>query len=286
MVGETSQTIAKLQAGLSVIIASTRMRFLTMSRSPWLIFVDVITPIVFALIPILIGRATSGSDIETAFASNTGTDNYISYMLIGSCIFSVVYFAFWHVAYWLRGEMETGTLEALYLSPTHRIWIAGGTAFYSLIRGLVSAAIAFIIGSYLFGTNPFQGNISLALLFITVGAIPLYGMTLIFGAVVLRVKEASALVNLMQWLVSFLMGVFFPLALLPAFLRNIALLFPPTWMTNGARASLLGIGYFLKEWYFDLSVLWGFVFLAPLIGYRVFRSTEDKILRNEGVGTF
>ena len=114
----------------------------------------------------------------------------------------------------------------------------------------------------------FQGNISLALLFITVGAIPLYGITLIFAAVVLRVKEASALVNLMQWLISFLMGVFFPLALLPAFLRNIALLFPPTWMTNGARASLLGVGYFLKEWYFDLSVLWGFVFLAPLIGYN------------------
>ena len=262
------------------------MRFLTLSRYPGQILIDIITPIVFALIPILIGRATSGGDAETIFAGNTGTDDYISYMLIGSCIFSLVFFAFWQVAYWLRVEMETGTIEALYLSPTHRFWVAGGTALYSLIRGLVAVTIAYFFGSILFGANPLQGNIVLALIFILVGAVPLYGLTLIFGAVVLRVKQANALVNLMQWVVSFLMGVFFPIAMLPAFLRIVALLFPPTWMTNGARAAILDVGYFFQEWYIDLAILWGFVIFTPLFGYWIFRSVENNIRRNEGVGTF
>lgn len=286
MASEVSKLTKGLQSGLSVILASNKMRFLALSRYPGQILIDIITPIVFALIPILIGRATSGNNADTIFSRNTGTENYISYMLIGSCVFSVVFFAFWQVAYWLRSEMETGTIEALYLSPTHRIWVAGGTALYSLIRSISAAVIAYIFGSFLFGVNPFHGNLVLALIFIVIGAIPLYGMTLIFGAVVLRVKEANSLVNLMQWVVSFLMGVFFPISMLPAFLRGMALLFPPTWMTNGARAAILGVGYFLNKWYLDLAVLWGFIIFAPLFGYWVFRSVENDIRRKEGVGTF
>jgi len=275
-----------LQAGFSVILASGKTRLLTLSRYPGELLIDIVTPIAFALIPILIGRGSADSGAETNFAINTGTENYVSYMLIGSCIFSIVFFAFWNVAYWLRSEMETGTIEALYLSPTHRIWVAGGISLYSLVRGILMAIIAYILGSILFGVNPFRGDILLALVFIIIGIVPLYGMTLVFGAIVLRIKQANTLINLMLWVVSFFMGVFFPIAMLPASLRVVALLFPPTWMTNGARASMLGIGYFFNEWYFDLAVLWGFTLLAPLFGYWVFRSVENKIRSNEGVGTY
>lgn len=286
MVNQTNSQSMNVRSGLSVIFASSKMRLLTLSRYPGQLLVDIITPVVFALMPILIGRASAGDQASTVFAGNTGTSNYVSYMLIGACIFSIVFFAFWNVAYWLRAEMETGTIEALYLSPTNRIWVAGGIALYSLIRGILAAAIAYFLGSILFGVNPLQGNLTLALIFILVGAIPLYGLTLVFGALVLRLKQANTLVNLMQWIVSFLMGIFFPIAVLPTFLRFTAMLFPPTWMTNGARASILGIGYFFNEWYLDLAILWGFVIFTPLFGYWVFRSVEDGIRRNEGVGTF
>jgi len=205
-----------LRPGLSVILASSKIRLVTLSRYPGQLLVDIVTLIVFALIPILIGRATGGIEAGAIFASNTGTENNISYMLIGSCMFSLVFFAFWHVAFWLRSEMETGTIEALYLRPTQRIWVAGGTALYSLIRGIVAVVIAYVLGSFLYGINPFQGQLALALVFILIGAVPLYSMTLIFGALVLRVKQANSLVNLMQWIVSFLMGVFFPITVLPA----------------------------------------------------------------------
>ena len=48
-------------------------------------------------------------------------------------------------------------------------------------------------------------------------------LTLLFGALVLKVKEANALINLMQWAVSFLMGIFFPVAVMPPLLRAVAL---------------------------------------------------------------
>jgi ABC-type polysaccharide/polyol phosphate export permease len=111
-------------------------------------------------------------------------------------------------------------------------------------------------------------------------------MTLLFGAVIMKVREANSLVNLMQWAVSLLMGIFFPIVVFPPLMRALALAFPPTWMVNGVRSALLGAGYFFDVWYLDFAVLWGFMLIAPLLGYSVFRRVERGIKRNEGVGQY
>jgi len=270
----------------SIVLASARMRFLTITRYPGQLVLDTFIPIVFAAMPILLGRASGTDNAAIAFQRNTGTANYVAYLLIGSSVFTIVSFAFWHIAYWLRWEQESGTLEALYLAPVHRIWIAAGTALYSCGRALFAALTAYFLGALILRFNPLQGELGIALLFILVGFIPLYGLTLLSGAVVLKVKEANALVNLMQWAVSFLMGVFFPITVFPPLLKAVALLFPPTWMTNGVRSALLGIGFFLGKWYLDLAVLWGFLLLTPFLGYWVFQQVENNVRRNEGVGQF
>jgi ABC-2 type transport system permease protein len=275
-----------LRSNLSVLLASTWMRMMTISRYPGQLILDIVIPIVFASMPILLGRATAGPQAAINFERNTGTANYVAYMLIGASAFSIVSYAFWHIANWLRWEQETGTLEALYLSPTHRIWVAAGTALYSCLRGLFSAVVAYLLGSIILGVNPFQGDIALAFVFILVGLLPLYSLTLLFGAVVLKVKESNALINLMQWGVSFLMGVFFPVTVFPTAIKVVALLFPPTWMTNGVRSALLGVGYFFGTWYKDLAVLWAFLLVAPFLGYWLFTRTEISIRKNEGMGQF
>ncbi len=271
---------------LSAALAEAQLRLINISRYPGQWALEVIVPIVLAAMPMLLGRATSGGDAAANFAANTGTTNYVAYLLIGSNVFSLVSAALWHVAYWLRFEQETGTLEAIYLTPTSAITLASGVALYSVLRGLSSSFVAYIIGCLVFQVNPFQGDLLLALAFIAFGLIPLYGMALIFAAIVLKVKEANAIVSLMQWVVSFLMGMFFPVKALPAALQVLSLLFPPTWMTNGVRSALLGVGYFFGEWYLDLAVLWAFMLFAPLFGFWVFNRTERGIQRNEGVGQF
>nr|MBI2905413.1 ABC transporter permease [Chloroflexota bacterium] len=113
-----------------------------------------------------------------------------------------------------------------------------------------------------------------------------YAVALLFGALVLKVKESNALIGLMQWVVSFLMGIFFPVAVLPPVVRWVALAFPPTWMTNGARSALLGVGFFFDKWYWDMGVLWAFLLLTPLFSFWVFNRVENGVKRNEGMGQF
>ncbi len=279
-----SQTFRR--ENFSAMLASTKARLLIISRYQGSMVLDMIVPVVLAAMPILLGRATAGDQAAEIFAANTGTENYVAYLLIGSSVFTIVSMAFWHIANWLRWEMETGTIESIYLTPTHRIWVAGGTALYSMTRSTITALIAYFVGALVLGVQPIQGELLLALVFILIGLLPLYGMTLLFGALLLRIKQANAILNLMQWLLNLLMGVFYPIAVLPPLARVIALLFPPTWMTNGVRASLLGVGYFFGEWYLDFAMLWVFMLIAPLVGAWVFRTVEIKVRRNEGVGHF
>ncbi len=275
-----------LAQSLSALVAEIQLRVLNISRYPGQLTLEIIIPIVFAAMPILLGRATAGNQAAANFQANTGTANYIAYLLIGSSVFNLVSVTFGIIARWLRFEQETGTLEAVFLTPTSSLTLLSGVAIYSWIRGLVPSLLSYIIGCLLFGVNPLEGNLVLAFVFILCGLVPLLGVASLFGALVLKIKESNALLGLMQWVLSFLMGIFFPVAVLPPFIRFIALLFPPTWMTNGVRSALLGVGFFFGQWYLDLAVLWTFMLIGPACGFWIFRRVERGIQSNEGVGQF
>ncbi|HXV99139.1 MAG TPA: ABC transporter permease [Anaerolineae bacterium] len=275
-----------LRRKIPAALAETRLRLINASRYPGELFLEIIIPTILASMPILLGQAAAGPDAAANFAANTGTTNYVAYLLIGSNVFVLVTRAFWDIAYWLRFEQETGTLEAIYLTPTSSLTLASGVALYSAVRGLTTTSLAYLLGCLVYRVNPVQGDVLLAVTFILVGLIPLYGMAFLFGALVLKVKESNALVGLMQWLVSFLMGIFFPVAVLPPLAKALALAFPPTWMVNGVRSALLGVGFFFETWYQDLAMLGVFLLFVPLFSMAVFRRVEQGLRRNQGVGEF
>ena len=265
-------------------VAAVRLRMMSRYRG-WFVL-DIIIPTMIAAIPILLGQALAGPNAAENFQVNTGTANYVAYLLIGSNVFMMVSGALWNFGFWLRREQQTGTLEALYLAPASKGLILAGVALYGALRNLANFSVAFTVGCLVFGVNPFQGDILLALAFLLLGLIPLYGISLLYGAIVLRLKEANAMIQLAQWLLSFLMGVFFPIAAFPRLMRAVAMLFPPTWMNNGVRAALLDVGWFFQTWYRDLAVVAVFCAAVPVLGYWVFLRTECRVKANQGVGQF
>lgn len=284
MISSLTEYSLRTSWGVVRSVAVARLRMMSRYRGWFLL--DIMVPTMLAAVPILMGQAIAGPSSAENFRLNTGTDNYVAYLLIGSNVFMMVSGALWNFGFWLRREQQTGTLEALYLAPASKWLILSGVALYGTLRSLLNFGLAFTLGCLLFRVNPFQGDILLALGFLLLGLIPLYGVSLLYGAIVLKLKEANAMIQLAQWLVAFLMGIFFPIAAFPPLLRAVALLFPPTWMNNGVRASLLGVGWFFQTWYRDLAVLAVFCVVAPILGYWVFLQTERRIKANEGVGQF
>lgn len=247
---------------------------------------DITIPIIVAALPILIGSAVRGPSAEQNFAAKTGTTDFRLYMLIGASLFMFVTGSLWQVAFWLRRERMTGTLESLYLAPAHRLTVLAGVSLYANLRGILSLAVSVFLGSIIFGVNPLQGHILIAIAFVVSGLIPLWGTSFFFGSFILKVREGGTLVNLFQWITGFLMGMFYPVAVFPTFLQYVAFMFPPTWMNQGTRASLLNLSYFLGSWYLDLAILWAFALVTPLLGLWAFRFMENRLRANEGVAHF
>ncbi len=274
------------RSNLSVVLAVLVARLKVISRYKGALLMETFMPVVFAAMPILLGVAIAGENAGQYFQNNTGTSNYKLYMLIGSCTFMVVSVMLWLVGYWLRREQETGTLESIYLAPAKQVYVLAGVTGYALIRTLVAFATAMAIGSLLFGVNPLEGNILGAMGFLALGLLPLWGLSMFFGAVIMRVKEANSIINVMTWVVSFLMGVFFPIAFFPPLLKWLAVIFPPTVMNDAMRASLLSLSTFFGSWYITLAIMLVAAFTVPLLGYEVFARTGRSIRKKEGVGQY
>jgi len=274
------------RANFDVIITVLIARLKVISRYKGALLMDTFMPIVFAAMPILLGVTIGGANAGEYFEQNTGTQNFKLYMLIGSSTFMVVSMMLWLVGYWVRREMETGTLESIYLSPAKQIYVLSGVASYALIRTLVAFITALLLGSLVFGVNPFEGNVIGALGFLAIGLPPLWGLSMLFGAIVMRIKEANSVINVMTWVVSFLMGVFFPITFFPPILQWIAVAFPPTIMNDAMRASMLNISTFFGSWYASLAVMLIFAFAIPLLGYEMFLHTGRRIRKREGVGQY
>lgn len=271
---------------LNVISTVTMVRLRIQSRYPGQIILDILLPIFFASIPLLLGRSlTSSSGLQT-FANNTGTSNYVAYMLIGGSMYTIAVNSLWNIGNWMWWEQQSGTLEGQYLAPVNRLWILMGVITYGMSWSILAFFISYPLGCLLFGANPLEGNILLAILFLGVGIVPIYGLCLIYGALMLRFKDIAPLLMIAQWVIAIFMGMFFPFSLLPSVLRTIALLFPPTWVNNGVRAAILDIGWITGAWYTDMGIVVAFALVVPMIGYALFSHMEKDLKRNEGIGQY
>jgi ABC-2 type transport system permease protein len=269
-----------------ILLQTTRIQLIRLSKTWTARLMDLLMPSAVALIPIILARAIAGDEAGFNFTQYADTPNYAGFLLIGGGIFLLVTRALWGFGHWLRQEMQTGTLESLYLAPASMALILAGVALAFIIYSALFFIGAMLVGALLFQIVFQTHQLPLAFLFLIIGLPPLYGLALLYGALVLHFKETDAFIQIAQWLSTLLIGVYFPISLFPLTLRIVSLLFPPTWLTQGLRSTLLGIPYFSNSWIIDLSVLAFFCLVAPVLGYLVFSKTEKRLRTGSGLGEF
>lgn len=281
------------RASANVVWTVFLARLRIIMRYKGAVLLESFLPIVFASLPIFLGIAVAGSEQNAAdnFFQNTnsagqGTSEYRMYMLLGSSTFMVVSLMLWLIGYWVRREQETGTLESIYLAPAKRLHVLAGVTSYTLVRSLMAFVIAMVIGSLVFGVNPLSGNLAGAIAYLILGIPALWGISFIFGAIVMRIKEANSVIQLLQWVLAFLMGVYFPVTMFPSVIRFVAMAFPPTLMNDAMRSTLLGISSLYGPWYVVLGLMFLAAWTVPLLGYEFFGRMERRIKRDQGVGQF
>jgi len=278
--------MSRVRAARGVIVAVAGAHLKTMRRYPGYLVIDAVLPVIVTLAPLLIGQAFAGPNAFRNFTANTGALDPRAYMLIGSSQLIIVSGSLWNLGAWMRRELQTGTLEALYLCPAPRWWILAGVCLYSMCRDLVIFVLAIVFGGLVLGLDLLSLRLVAAVLLVAFGSLPLYGLSLAYAGLVLRLKDVAAITQLAQYALGLLLGAFFPIHVLPAVLQWLARAFPPMWVTQGVRAVMLDVGWQLDAWYRDLGVLAMFALIMPVLGLLAFRRAESEMRRRGGVGGY
>jgi len=155
---------------------------------------------------------------------------------------------------------------------------------YGLLKDLAILVVSLSVACLVLGARSFDLRVVAAIGWMVLGAIPTYAMAVAYAALVLQLREVSALTQLLQGATGLLMGVFFPVEILPKPLQVLAWCFPPTWSIHGMRSLLLGMSWRLGALERDLSVMLALAVIFPVLALLLFRRAEEKLLAAGGFG--
>ncbi len=245
-------------------------------RYPLNAVLRVVEPVVW-LVPIYFlgksfavpGSAGAGS---SGFAAYAGTDDYFTYILIGTLLSNYTMSVFWGIGLGLKNEMDAGVLESNWLAPTPHIIFLIGRTLASLAITTINNGLILMIAWLLFGFR-LEGDVLAALAICVPYFVILYGFGFAFCALVLLMRDANVLIDTSNYIVVLLSGAQFPVQALPRFLLPLAFALPLTYGLDLVRSFLLGSATLLPR-PLEIAILVFAMAVTVPAGYGVFLLVE------------
>jgi ABC-2 type transport system permease protein len=172
-------------------------------------------------------------------------------------------------------ELDAGTLEPGWLTPTRRETFIVGMAGAALLVAAVSTAILVLIGIWLFGAD-LAPRLAIALPVLAIASVGVLGIGYLVGAIVMRMREANFFVDAADFIFVALSGAAFPILVLPDAVRWISYLLPTTHALDLMRVAALDTPPLLP-----LAVEWVMLAVTSvallLIGRATWLRTEHRL---------
>ncbi len=272
---------------LRALLAVARKELIIFRRYPSWVVALLIWPALLPIGFILSARAFSGPGGAAlpAFARVAGTADYVSFIVLGTLFWGWLNLTLWDVGLTLRNEQMRGTLETNWLCPIWRISIVLGGSITKLATSLVFLAIAILEFRLLFGIRLIGGNVGLVLLVLLPVIPTIYGLAIAFASLVLRFKEANAMVFLVRGVFLIFCGMTYPLEVMPGWMQRVAAFLPLTYAIRAIRAAVLANATFAMLLP-DLARLAAFAVALPLLGWAAFYLTERRSRRTGELGQY
>lgn len=165
--------------------------------------------------------------------------NFISYILVGSIGWGFLWSIMGATSTSLRTEMMMGTLESILLTSTKMFTMMLSYSLFGCFFGLISIGILMLVGYFLFSITVFATATVYTLIIFVLSASMMMGFGLMFGGLTIWLKNIGDTLPLLQNIVMFFCGVYFPISVLPEFMHPIANYMPFYYSIEGLRKSLI-----------------------------------------------
>ncbi|BAJ62267.1 ABC transporter permease [Anaerolinea thermophila] len=245
---------------------------------------DMLQPLVWLAPVYFMGQAFSVNGRAEGFAGFAGTDDYMSYIILGTALTNFIMAVFWGMGFSLKWDMDGGVLEANWMAPLPRPLMLVGRTLSSLATTTLTSLGMILIGALVWGFHP-TGNALSAVLVAVPLLIGLYGFGFAFAALVMILREANTLVDSGSYVVMLLSGANFPVTVLPKWLLPLSLALPLTYGFDAVRAILLKTRTLLPL-NVEIAILLASMVLMIVIGLRAFYALERRVRQMGTVGQY
>ncbi|PLR92551.1 ABC transporter permease [Bacillus sp. T33-2] len=214
--------------------ATFQRNYLVMKRAfPWSFFLGhILSGIYIIVFAYLTYFFVFHEDLNEKFVSSAGTEDYVSYVILGGLLYSFSVSLLMIVSRAIITELREGTLEALLLSPSSRKGYYLGYMAQGFMRiGLEFLAITSV--GYFFGLHMENVNWLNVAVVLAVLIFAIFSQALILGTFMLYFRDTYITQNTLFVLMSLVCSITFPSEFLPASVAWIGEIMP---LTHGVDA--------------------------------------------------
>jgi ABC-2 type transport system permease protein len=166
-------------------------------------------------------------------------------------------------------QREKGILKRLNTTPLPRWALVGSNVIVRLIIAAAQTVIILGIGIALLGVE-ITGSPLLIAGFVVLGALAFTSIGYVIASFARTEEAANGMTSVVQFPLMFLSGIFFPLEIMPEWLRGVATFLPLTYLGDALRQTMVG-GTPFAPLGVDALVLAGWLVVTLAISARYFR---------------
>ncbi|MET1232551.1 MAG: ABC transporter permease [Candidatus Limnocylindrales bacterium] len=214
----------------------------------------------------LSGRsAVVGVQVESLQTASLGAASFFVPSILAMALMQLGVFA----AIPLVVLREKLVLKRLSATPLRRHTLVGSNVVVRLLLAGVQTVIIVGIGIVFMEVGITGGPLAVAAL-VVLGALTFIALGYVIASFAKTEEAANGITQIVSVPMMFLSGIFFPLELLPDWLRGVAVLMPLTYLGDALRQVMVG-GVPLVPLAVDVVVLAGWMIACLLISARYFR---------------
>lgn len=237
----------------------------------------ILLVVFFAVLQKLIGQ-------RPAAVAGYGGD-YFTFLLIGGIFARYLSFGMRHFGRELEQELVAGTLEPMLVTRTPPAFVLLGPSLWVAIEGLILLAVQFLIGTIFFKADFSLANWLAAFVIGLLSFVALSFWGVMAAAFVVVFKRADPLSWLVDVTIFLLAGVYFPITLLPVWLKVPAYLLPLSYSLEALRLALM-LGKPLPELWGHVGILLLFNAILIPLGMFSFRQALIYVKRAGSLGHY
>jgi ABC-2 type transport system permease protein len=208
--------------------------------------------------------------IKVTEKSVTSTDlRYVDFIVPGILAMTLMTSGLLGLSLSLVQNREKGILRRVKVSPLPLSRFLGSEITAALIMSLIQAAILLLVGWAVFRIH-IKGNWLYIAFIVILGAATFLAVGFLIASVTKTLKTAEMASNAITFPMMFLSGVFFPLAILPAFLAVVAKCLPLYYLGDALRKVMIQ-GKSLANVWLDILVVAATGIICFIAAVKLFR---------------